>query len=466
MMFLFNVVTIVLMLPFLLDRARASGVCQGAGPPSCESLFGVTCTTCEDQCSSELEDCNGRCFFSIGCQCEFGACLPDQTQEVKCVPWDDEIFGCDAVTSEFDCEGVGCTWISDDDGFVVNPSLTPAPAPSPSPECVSSETTVQIQGRGSVKMADLEQGDVVMVQGGSFEPMCAFGHHNPTFLSRFIQLHTSDSNIPPLEVTEHHLVFLEDKNEPVPARVVKKGDVLRLSKEGFHPHNFHVTKIMKIERYGVCAPLTPSGTVVVNQGVVASTHVSLMWESSTEEEHIPGTRLSHHDFAHVALSPFHVICIGISPKLSTNQCNTDEGIPYLVSIGMELCNWAFNSFKEGNGFVIMALHVIVALAWVLKIVECVLRPLPLCMLLAAYIGFLHPPPSEMQNFVQGALIFTLQCTHALHLRAYDAPQAESGATIGRKVHRQQVLAHFMFACFIEYSMKNDQQVESTKKKLH
>ena len=167
----------------------------------------------------------------------------------------------------------------------------------------------------------------------------------------------------------------------------------------------------------------------------------------------------------MALSPFHVICIGISPKLSTNQCNTDEGIPYLVSIGMELCNWAFNSFKEGNGFVIMALHVIVALAWVLKIVECVLRPLPLCMLLAAYIGFLHPPPSEMQNFVQGALIFTLQCTHALHLRAYDAPQAESGATIGRKVHRQQVLAHFMFACFIEYSMKNDQQVESTKKKL-
>lgn len=195
--------------------------------------------------------------------------------------------------------------------------------------CFSEISTVQVQNVGSVAMKDLELGSRVLTQSGSYEPVYAWGHKHATKSAEFLQLQTKESK---LEMTGGHLVFLEGKANPVRADSVKVGDTLQGNNNG------KVKKIKAIQRNGVYTPLTPSGTVVVD-GIVASSYISLQKNADEFVQFQGGisSYLSFQDAIHMVLSPFRMLCMGVSSKLG--NIYTEEGVPLYAAYGMEFASW-------------------------------------------------------------------------------------------------------------------------------
>merc|ERR1711933_690798 len=108
---------------------------------------------------------------------------------------------------------------------------------------------------------------------------------------------------PPLEMTGQHLVFVDGKTNPVRADSIKVGDLLQ--GEG---SNAVVEKIEFVTRKGIYNPLTSSGTIQVN-GITASNYISFQKENNEYIELQGGIEImSHHDAAHVAMTPYRFYC--------------------------------------------------------------------------------------------------------------------------------------------------------------
>ena len=126
------------------------------------------------------------------------------------------------------------------------------------------------------------------------------------------------------------MVYLEGKKNPVRADSIQTGDVLQGASE--------VVKITKVTRNGVYTPLTASGKIVVD-GVQASSYIS-MQEAGTEFIQCQGVNLpmSQQDFVHTVLSPFRLLCQGVSSSLCESA--NEDGIPHYVDYGMKFIQWA------------------------------------------------------------------------------------------------------------------------------
>lgn len=184
--------------------------------------------------------------------------------------------------------------------------------------CFSGDATVQVLGFGITPLEDLHVGDYVLSGGNRFETIYAFAHQNRHKGADLLAIYTSGGHSP-LEISSRHMVFLDQSNIPVPADSIKVGDVLRGSDT---PRL--VTKIDPIRKKGIYAPLTKSGTIVVD-GVVASSYTALQKHSL----------LAQHDYCHMGLSPFRLYC-GISQRF----CNSynQEGMPHYVAFSIWLTN--------------------------------------------------------------------------------------------------------------------------------
>jgi hypothetical protein len=123
--------------------------------------------------------------------------------------------------------------------------------------CFAGSAMVETSS-GFTSMSALRNGDVVRTASG-FEPVVGFLHADAGSAS-FIELTTSSSVLP---VSADHMMFLAN-GEAVPAASIKVGDVLSSGV---------VTSIEQVERDGVYAPLTKSGTIVV-EGTVASCYAA------------------------------------------------------------------------------------------------------------------------------------------------------------------------------------------------
>jgi len=198
--------------------------------------------------------------------------------------------------------------------------------------CFSGDMEVIVQGKGIVRMQDLQVGDFVKIgRGEIYEPVYAFGHRVPQRYAEFVQLHTNVDKRP-LEMTGEHLVFLEGKTNPVRADSIKAGDLLR-----GQDSNAVVQKIKFVHRNGIYNPLTSSGTILVN-GVTASTYVSFQ-KSNNEYVELQGgieIPISHHDLAHLAMAPFRFYCTVVA-ICDSNDANS--GMPVYVSKAMDLVEW-------------------------------------------------------------------------------------------------------------------------------
>jgi len=196
--------------------------------------------------------------------------------------------------------------------------------------CFPGNMEVDVQGKGAVRMDELQVGDYVKVGNGeSYEPVYAFGHRVPDKLTEFVQLHTHAGI--PLEMTGEHLVFVDGKTNPVRADSIQVGDRLRAD-DG----SAVVEKIMSVTRNGIYNPLTSSGTIQVN-GITASNYVALQKQNNeyTEVQGIVAP-LSHHDLSHRAMTPFRVYCTTLA-TCDANDAST--GMPVYISEGLELIAW-------------------------------------------------------------------------------------------------------------------------------
>ena len=96
-----------------------------------------------------------------------------------------------------------------------------------------------------------------------FEPIIAFIHRQPEVMQEFLQITTERNNI--LKITEDHLLFVEKTSRAtaIPARDVKVRDTLYV-RAGNSVEKDAVLSISKVYEEGVYAPVTLSGTILVN----------------------------------------------------------------------------------------------------------------------------------------------------------------------------------------------------------
>ena len=201
--------------------------------------------------------------------------------------------------------------------------------------CFSKDSTMDVLGKGQVKMTDLSVGDMVQT-GLSYEPIYAFAHLDHTGLAEYIQIFTKD-NRHPLEVTMDHLLWVNGKF--VPASAVQVGDSIM---DGNRREQV-VKRVAASVKQGLYAPLTHSGELVVN-GIRTSAYVSLQQaEGQISGNVIIGgmdTGISFHSLNHVALSPIRMACMGVSSAFcQAKHISKESGYPPFVSFWFKLVQW-------------------------------------------------------------------------------------------------------------------------------
>jgi len=128
-----------------------------------------------------------------------------------------------------------------------------------------SAIVVDTHGRRR-QMDSLEVGDEVQVIINNeirAEPVITFIHRQPEVVQEFLQITTAKNNI--LKITEDHLLFVErtGKATAIPAKEVKVGDTLYV-RAGDKVEKDALLTISKVFEKGVYAPVTLSGTILVN----------------------------------------------------------------------------------------------------------------------------------------------------------------------------------------------------------
>lgn len=204
------------------------------------------------------------------------------------------------------------------------PEAAPTPSPAGNFACFSGETTVVVKGKGLTTMKDLKIGDHVLTSvtaEESYQLVYSFGHRTTKIPGEYMQLLPSM-----LEISPDHMVFLEGKGA-VPATVIQVGDRLA--------DGMPVTDIRMVNRTGMYAPFTTSGTVVVN-GVLASSYIAFH-DSPMLMIGPVSTGLSYQWLAHTFQLPHRIYCyhLGICEK----EHYTATGISEWASRPLQIMVW-------------------------------------------------------------------------------------------------------------------------------
>ncbi len=141
--------------------------------------------------------------------------------------------------------------------------------------CFARDATVEVAGRGRVRVDELREGD--MVADGSAAGHSAFVTYLHADLHRetaFVALHVAGLDRP-LVLTGEHLVFVQRRDsaeemEAVRADAVRVGDVVARG----NGTRAVVERVETRKQTGFVAPLTASGQLVV-EGVVASCYADM-----------------------------------------------------------------------------------------------------------------------------------------------------------------------------------------------
>lgn len=184
-------------------------------------------------------------------------------------------------------------------------------------------------------MRDLKVGDMVRTGKNIYQPIYAFGHRDIKNSLDFIKLSFGKSSI---ELSKEHMIYLHGKSAAVRADTVKEGDMLL---QGNMPTK--ITKVSKIHKKGMYAPLTSDGTILVD-GVKASTYVAFHTKSSTEEIKVRGVALPfvHQDLnSHWAMSPLRIACtlMGSDCSFCQGEHDTIDGYNPYVAWGKSMIEW-------------------------------------------------------------------------------------------------------------------------------
>jgi hypothetical protein len=212
-------------------------------------------------------------------------------------------------------------------------------------------------------MKDILIGDLVQTVGAKFEPVYTFAHSSPESSTVFLQISTDWGN--KLEVTGNHLVFVQDRGM-VPASTVQVGEVLRTSTD----EGQQVFSIDVVTTKGIFAPLTPSGTILVDN-VLASTYVSLKEDDVVLKLGGISLGLTYHSLEHAALFPLRLRCYYLGHCL--DESYSDDGIASWAQVPHRFAQWYL---KQKAGLLSAMLSVMLAIALsVMAVIEvCLAMP--------------------------------------------------------------------------------------------
>jgi hypothetical protein len=231
----------------------------------------------------------------------------------------------------------------------VSPALQSSPVSFPEPPtgkppftpCFSGSTTVHIMGRGTVELKHVRIGDMVQIGSNQFEPIYSFGHYFPGgFSCDFIEMHTTSASsqiVSKLEISRDHLLFTA-QGGVVPASHIKVGDrLLYLGVEG--DVYVTVTRIKPTSHVdsGFFAPFTPSGKILVNGGIQASSFISFENKASLR---ILGIEFSYHWLAHMFEFPHRAICHYLGQCFQERY--SEDGVSTWVSVPLAVAQWLSN----------------------------------------------------------------------------------------------------------------------------
>jgi len=126
---------------------------------------------------------------------------------------------------------------------------------------------VDIHGRRR-RMDSLNVGDEVHAMSNEnirLEPVITFIHHQPEVMQEFLKITTLEKK-KILKITEDHLLFVEKEGKAaaVPARDVTIGDTVYVRGVQGAVERDAVQNISRVFEKGVYAPVTLSGTILVN----------------------------------------------------------------------------------------------------------------------------------------------------------------------------------------------------------
>jgi hypothetical protein len=98
-----------------------------------------------------------------------------------------------------------------------------------------------------------------------------------------------------------------------------------------------------VVKAGLYAPLVPSGRLWVD-GVLASSYIALQEEDKEYYSTLNGLiKIPHETFVHFYLSPFRVVCMGITDKPC--QAMNAKGMPLYIAWGIDAIHMAHSSTK-------------------------------------------------------------------------------------------------------------------------
>jgi len=282
------------------------------------------CTkSCKNYCATNYFGTSlsySRCQYNAGdsrcvCYCEYpGASRDGEIME-------DQYCGQDSDGLEPPVEG-----IFDDFKYLWEETVGPL-------ACFSSETTVVVEnsnqsGTTVRKISDIVAGDHVLTKNGQYETVYAIDHKEKYRPSNFVQIYHEQQK-QPLEITKNHMVFLSAKtNDEVvasAAEMVKVGDKLQTISG---PST--VTKIDTVVRNGLFNPLTASGSIVVNQGVVTSTFSSYELQNGERTQQSMMEKI---------MKPYKVACTSIG--ISLNWCQATGKLSEEKTL---ISRWAANVY--------------------------------------------------------------------------------------------------------------------------
>ena len=139
-------------------------------------------------------------------------------------------------------------------------------------------------------------------------------------------------------MTADHL--LQVNGRFVKAESVQEGDTVQVGGSTNGPTT-KITKTRSVTREdGVYAPLTPSGTIVVDN-LVASTYISLQQDGNEYPKLANGIQvpISQQFGIHMLLSPYRMLCMGLHMDGLCHSMN-EEGMSSFVDWGIKLAKYA------------------------------------------------------------------------------------------------------------------------------
>eukprot|EP00562_Extubocellulus_spinifer_P008147 CAMPEP_0178502694 /NCGR_PEP_ID=MMETSP0696-20121128/17641_1 /TAXON_ID=265572 /ORGANISM="Extubocellulus spinifer, Strain CCMP396" /LENGTH=651 /DNA_ID=CAMNT_0020131769 /DNA_START=77 /DNA_END=2032 /DNA_ORIENTATION=- len=219
---------------------------------------------------------------------------------------------------------------------------------SSSPSCFPRGSTVQVLGKEdeAVAIEDVKVGDKIMT-GQGFSEVYAFAsrydYHDET--SEYLQFHFENNNNKAFEISRNHIIFVGADKTPKLATDVSVGDSLLLS-----PSNVlaAVKSIVVVSKRGEYAPITRSGTVVVN-GVLASSHTT-EW-AAAEVRLFGSTVIDMHTFNQMRWAPLRVMCSLQQDLCAADHVHDDEGThhwEYISQNAVDMLMFDAAKYEETN----------------------------------------------------------------------------------------------------------------------